>query len=85
MSYPNTLIFVDLASDDPALHGAQGLLEHSFITAVVDGSFELQVSGLLERIEVDRAQVRRSRGAGVLIPGPDYINSLSKKSRFIIT
>ena len=63
----------DLASDDPAFHGVQGLLEHSFITAVADGSVELQVSGLLERIEVDQAQVRRSRGAGVLIPGPNYV------------
>ena len=51
----------DLALHDRAFHVAKGLLEHSFITAVADDSVELQVSGLLERIEVDRAQVRRSR------------------------
>ena len=69
----------ELALHDRAYRDAQGLLEHGFITAVVDGSVELQVSGMSERMEVDRAQVRRSRGAGVLIPGPNDINSFDSK------
>jgi hypothetical protein len=45
-------------------------LAHSFITAVAPLTVEVQTSGFGEAIEMERAQVRRSRGAGILIPGP---------------
>ena len=45
-------------------------LAHSFVTAVNKDTFTVQPGGMSELVEVDRTKVKRSRGAGVLIPGP---------------
>lgn len=40
------------------------------MTAVNEDSFTVQPAGMLEVVEVDWTEVKRCRGAGVLIPGP---------------
>jgi hypothetical protein len=59
--------------EHPGAAKAEKTLKHSFVTrtdALDRAKVEVQPSGELERIQVPRASLQRSRGAGVLIPGP---------------
>merc|ERR1719160_1396119 len=48
----------------------QAATQHVFVTGLEDGVIEVQASGKLDRQVVAPANLRASRGAGVLIPGP---------------
>ena len=60
-----------IAHSDGADGSVAKAVEHGFVVRCAEdrGAVEVQFSGLIPS-EVHRSTVRRSRGAGVLVPGP---------------